>query len=166
MNIEQKFKWTMAGLIIMVLLNALLLATMWFQKPGFVDRRIDRPDDRSPVHQRLEQRLGLSSEQSQKISSLRRAHFMEMRIHRRSLDQKRQQYLTFIMSDEADDPQKRDSLLSELTQQFSLVEQAMYQHMTDMKQILNDDQQEAFREMMKNAISRNPQRGSGHRLHN
>lgn len=151
MKIETKFKWALTGFLVMVLLNAALLTTIWIKKSGNRDGRSFRDSDRNPnvIHRYMQRELQLSDDQTDSLSALRKSHFEEMRELRKGLNEDRRAYFNFIMSDEAANDQKRDSILTELSDQYNLIENMFYTHMTDMKEILNNDQQERFEQLMR-----------------
>ncbi|MBO6587306.1 MAG: periplasmic heavy metal sensor [Gracilimonas sp.] len=151
MKIETKFKWALTGFLVMVLLNAALLTTIWIKKSGNRDGRSYRDNDRNPnvIHRYMQRELQLTDTQADSLSALRKSHFQEMRVLRKELNVDRRAYFDFIMSDEANNDQKRDSILTELTNQYSLIENMFYTHMTDMKEILNSEQQERFEQLMR-----------------
>ncbi len=151
MKIETKFKWALTGFLVMVLLNAALLTTIWIKKADNRDRRSFRDSDRNPnaIHRYMQRELQLTDAQTDSLSAIRKAHFQEMRELRKELNENRRAYFNFIMGDEAGNDQKRDSILTELTNQYNLIENMFYTHMTDMKEILKNDQQERFEQLMR-----------------
>lgn len=151
MKIETKLKWVLTGFLVMVLLNAALLTTIWIKKSGNRDGRSFRDNDRNPnvIHRYMQRELQLTDAQTDSMSALRKSHFEEMRKLRKELNEDRRAYFNFIMGDEANNEQKRDSLLTELTNRYNLIENMFYTHMTDMKEILNNDQQEQFEQLMR-----------------
>ncbi|WP_421775433.1 Spy/CpxP family protein refolding chaperone [Gracilimonas sp.] len=162
MKIETKFKWALTGFLVMVLLNAALLTTIWVKKSGNRDGRSFRDNDRNPnvIHRYMQRELQLTDVQTDSLSALRKSHFQEMRELRKELNEDRRSYFNFIMGDEADNDQKRDSILTELTNRYNLIENMFYTHMTDMKEILNSEQQERFEQLMRETFLHDRKDGS------
>lgn len=152
MEVQKKYRWALTGLIIMILINAATLISIWLYHPDGKDWRSHRNSghDRGSIQEYMKDQLGLTDEQAEEITGLRRGHYREIRSFRDSLDQNRRAYFEFVMSPEADDQAKRDSLLSLLTEQYENIEGLLYNHMTEVKDILNDDQLDKFEEMMLN----------------
>jgi uncharacterized membrane-anchored protein YhcB (DUF1043 family) len=49
---------------------------------------------------------------------------------------------------EKHDPEMRDSLVKSLTRGYAEIEESLYVHMQDIREILNDEQAERFKEFM------------------
>ena len=164
MTIDKKYKWVLAGFIIMLVLNLVALTTIWLGSPVTRDwnYRNNGNQDRTQVHKFMQQELGLSEGQIDSISTLRKAHFGEMRKLRNKLEVQRQVYFDFVMSENSDDPSQRDSLISELAEQYTEVEDALYIHLSEMKSVLNSNQQKKFRQLMKETLLRGQRRGQPH----
>jgi Spy/CpxP family protein refolding chaperone len=162
MNVETKFKWALTGFLVMVLLNVSLLATIWINRAGAHEGKNIRDNDRNPsiVNRYMQRELQLTAAQADSLSALRTSHFEDMRALRSELDERRRAYFDFIMSEEADNTQKRDSILTELTEQYSLIENMFYTHMAEIKGLLNSDQQEGFERLMRETFLRNRRGGN------
>ncbi|MDR9417972.1 Spy/CpxP family protein refolding chaperone [Gracilimonas sp.] len=163
MEVSKKYKWALGGLIVMVLLNAATLFTIWINKPDVRNWRNADDRDRNPAQHFMKERLDLTDAQSDSVESLRHAHFSEVRQNRDSLNKYRQAYLEFIMSDESGNKAKKDSLLNLITGQYHQIESAMYQHMAEMKEVLNSEQQQKFKKVLKNTVFRNQHDNREHR---
>ncbi|HBQ61800.1 MAG TPA: hypothetical protein DD671_19890 [Balneolaceae bacterium] len=158
MDIERKYRWSLTGFIIMVVINIGILLTLWMNLPdprnGFSDRGNSFQDSR-PMHEYFQERLNLTHAQLDTVSSLRRRHYRDMRENRRQLDEKRKAYIDFVMSERDDNEAFRDSLLNELTHHYTKMEREMFLHMREMRSVLDEEQQRAFGEMMKRSFGRN-----------
>ncbi|MFP8489238.1 Spy/CpxP family protein refolding chaperone [Gracilimonas sp. Q87] len=150
MDISKKYKWALSGLIIMVVLNAVILVTVWMDHNDGRDwhKHKDNDHDRNSSQQFMKNELDLTDEQSDKISALRREHFGEIRSIKKELDQTRRSYLNYILMNEDHDTEMRDSLVNTLTQGYAEIEESLYVHMQDIREILNDEQAEQFKEFM------------------
>jgi Spy/CpxP family protein refolding chaperone len=161
METHKKYKWALTGLIIMIILNAATLLTIWLNQPDGRDWRHhkDGDRDRTGIHQFMKKELGLSDTQVESMATMRRTHFQEMKNLRDDLESYRRAYFDFIMSSDTENEQKRDSLLSQLTTQYIEVEDALYIHMSEMKTVLNQEQQQKFKQLMKDTFLHNDRRG-------
>ncbi|MEQ8523711.1 periplasmic heavy metal sensor [Gracilimonas sp.] len=164
MTIEKKYKWVLTGFIIMLVLNLAALTTIWFGSPVTRDwnYRNNGNQGRTQVHKFMQKELGLSEAQTDSISTLRKAHFGEMRKLRNNLEVQRQAYFDFIMSENSDNPSQRDSLLNELTRQYIEVEGALYVHLSEMKSVLNSSQQKKFKQLMRETLLKSHRRNQAH----
>lgn len=147
---SKKYKWALSGLIIMTVLNAVILVFVWMDHNDGRDWHKHRSNDRdkNSSQQFMKNELGLSDEQSDKISALRREHFGEIRSIKKELDDTRRSYLNYILMNEDHEPQMRDSLVNTLTKGYAEIEESLYVHMQDIREILNDEQAQRFKEFM------------------
>lgn len=163
METQKKYRWAVIGLIIMIALNLAIISTIWMNRPGARDWRQHRMDDRGrgAIHQFMKKELGLSESQMNSITTLRQMHFQEMDSLRSELEQSRRAYFDFIMSGDTDNSATRDSLMSQLANQYVKVEGALYSHMSEMKEVLSADQQREFKALMKDTFLRDRRIGGG-----
>ena len=156
MTTESKYKWALTGLIVMVLLNAVTLITLWTNRPDLPDMQMHREGERgrNAVHQFMQKELGLTTAQMDSIDSYRKSHFRKMEMMREELEQARRAYFDFVLGPEADNSQKRDSLLSDMTRQYVEMEEAFYTHMADMKNVLDSEQRQKFKRLMRDTMMR------------
>ncbi len=138
----------------MILLNLVILFTIWSHQTEGRNWRTDRDSNRgrNAVHQSMKKELGLTSAQQDSISAMRRRHFKESQALKGSLENKRRAYLELVMSDESQNFEKRDSLITELTQQYQKVEKSFYRHMSEMKSVLSADQLQKFKKLMNDSF--------------
>lgn len=156
MEITKKYKWALGGLSIMILLNALILITLWVNRPGNHDRRGERgPEERrEALHRYMTRELDLTEDQRESMRQMRRAHFEEARELRRELDSTRKAYFEAMMSPDTDEGMQRDSLTAALTEQYIALEQSMFSHMAEMRSLLDSTQQDKFSRLMKEMMQR------------
>lgn len=156
METEKKYKWALTGFIVMAALNAVILLTLWMNYPDGSSPGMNRDwgRERNSPHKFMQKELGLSDVQVDSMARLRKAHFREMRNLRQELENHRRAYFDFIMSAEAENSQQRDSLLSELTKQYIKIELSLFTHMSEMKGVLSNEQQQAFKRLMKESLLR------------
>lgn len=160
MELTKKYTWALSGLVVMVVLNAIILVFVWMGQNDGRDwhKNRDSDRDRNSSQQFMKNELGLSDEQSEKIDALRREHFGEIRSIKRELDNTRRSYLNYVLINEEHDPEMRDSLVRSLTQGYAEIEESLYVHMQDIREILNDDQAERFKEFMQEHAQHNEDR--------
>ena len=156
MDLEKKYKWTLTGFIIMVILNIGILITLWVNAPENRPWRTGR-ESQKEMHSFFFEQLQLSDAQMDTISAIRQSHFREMRLLRKELDDKRRDYIEFVLGPDSGNKEVRDSLLNVLTIHFSKMESKMYSHMEQMRRSLSEDQQATFREVMKQSLTREQQ---------
>jgi len=152
METSKKYKWALSGLIVMIVLNGIILTTFWLDHSDRRDwhKHGDNDRERNSSQQFMINELGLNDEQSERITSLRREHYNEVRTIKKELDQTRSFYLNYILMNEDHDPEMRDSLVNALTQGYAEIEESLYVHMQDIREVLNDEQAERFKQFMQN----------------
>jgi Spy/CpxP family protein refolding chaperone len=150
MELSKKYTWALSGLVIMVVLNAIILVSVWMDQNDGRDWHKNRENDRDRNSSQhfIKNELGLTEEQSEKMDALRREHFGEIRSIKRDLDNTRRSYLNYVLMNEKHDPEMRDSLVKSLTRGYAEIEESLYVHMQDIREILNDEQAERFKEFM------------------
>lgn len=165
MNIEKKYRWALTGLIIMILINAVTLVSVWVYHPDGNDWRKYRNNDkeRGSIQQYMKDQLGLTDEQADTIVKLRKDHYQEIRSFRDSLEKGRRAYIDFIMSEEARDQSKRDSILTILTDQYENIEGSLYNHMIEINDLLDREQQVRFQEMILNTYTKGHDKSRTHK---
>ena len=165
MTIEKKYKWALTGFVVMLVLNLATLTTIWIggtDTPDW-DRQADGERGRTAVHKFMQKELGLSESQVESIAEMRKSHFREVRELRSKLEAQRHAYFEFIMGPDSGNLQKRDSILTELKERFAEIDNAFYVHMTEMKTVLNAEQQQKFKQLMKESMLHD-HRGNGRRM--
>lgn len=154
MDLQKKYKWALIGLTVMVLLNAATLFTIWMNNPSYGPKMHDRQQDhdRSEMHQSMKEQLGLTDEQSQQIMEIRRSHYREMRTLRTQMDDYRKTYLDIAINESAENSAQKDSLMNLLTEQYMKIEKSMFTHFSEMREVLDQQQLETFKELMRNSF--------------
>lgn len=152
MTYEKKFKWTLAGLILMIILNAVTLIMLWNNDPsksdwGKSDVQNEKFEDRSSAQEYMKNRLGLTDAQADSLSELRRRHFREMRGMRQELETMRKNYFDSLMEGQVEQS-VLDSMVSKMAQKSATIEKSMSNHMIEVNQHLNLQQRREFGQMM------------------
>lgn len=160
MELSKKYTWALSGLVIMVVLNAIILGFIWMDQNDGRDWHKNRENDRNKnsAQQFMKSELGLTDEQSEKIDALRREHFGEIRSIKKELDNTRRSYLNYVLMNEEHDPEVRDSLVNSLTESYAEIEESLYVHMQDIREILDNEQAERFKEFMQEHAQHNEER--------
>lgn len=158
METTKKYKWALAGFILMLVLNILTLTALWMTRPASQPWRGDGEDgrNRQAMHQQMKEVIGLSEDQTKAMGRMRRDHFDEMRTLRRNLEETRRRYLRSSLTDTSPSSIRRDSLMDQLTRQYTLIDQAMAQHIQDMQSVLHEEQRELFQELILDSFMRRP----------
>ncbi len=168
MTVEKKYKWALAGLIIMVALNAITLVMLWNIHPlaHNHDRRNQGKEyDRGKIHRYMQKEIGLSDVQIDSLSALRRAHYQEIRELRAQLNDFRSEYFDFILSEDAQNKAKQDSLINQLSKQYMRIEHALFEHLEKTKAVLEPEQIPKYKRLIKDSMSggRHQKMNRGHR---
>lgn len=138
------------GLIVMVLINIGTLFTIWYIFPprhfrGFRDH--DR--DRGRPQAYIERTLNFTDEQKQQFRKLRRSNIRETRRYVQNIRRHRGIYFNLLkQSNDTKNKARRDSLVQLLGQDHVKLEEAMYQHLADIKNICNDQQKQRFNQII------------------
>lgn len=161
MNYEKKYKWALAGLIVMILLNAVTLTMFWMHTSENNDWREDRGRewDRGGIHQFMKKELGLNDSQADSLRMIRREHFREIRTFQNQLNTQRREYFDYRTSANQENSEKRDSMLTQLTRKYANLEDLFYDHMSEINTILDDEQQQKFEQLMKDTFLKGNREG-------
>ncbi|MEX2602915.1 MAG: periplasmic heavy metal sensor, partial [Gracilimonas sp.] len=150
MTYEQKYRWAIAGLIIMILLNAISLISIWNQTPQ--NTEIWEPGseirERDPAHQFMKNKLNLDEAKADSITDLRRQHFREVRVLRRELEDLRRSYFNALTDDPDGNSATLDSMVQEMGRKSADIELSMHRHMVELNSMLNQEQRREFGRMM------------------
>jgi Spy/CpxP family protein refolding chaperone len=177
MDYEKKYKWTLAGLLIMVIINAVTLITIWNTQSKDTDWRENENvtkkefGDRNAANKYFKERLNLTDSQSDSIIALRRKHFGQMHQMREELETTRKNYFDSLIENKVSQAEL-DSMVQEMAKKSGAIERLMSKHMLELNKKLNQQQQREFAQMMqemfqhqrgRNDQSRNENRPYRHR---
>lgn len=152
MEYSKKFRWAMAGLITMVILNIGTVATIWMILPP---SRAVVPDDDPPrrVQRFLERELDLTRQQLDDLRELRREHFQEIRLLTNEIRQSRNAYFDLLKTaDSAVDSARRDSLANQIGRHHVRLEKANYDHFMKLRGLLSNEQKVQFDRIINQTI--------------
>lgn len=163
MTYEKKYKWTLAGLIVMIALNAITLIVIWSNSPEsneWSEQEIGKEEfrDRGYARNYMQDRLGLNRSQADSISSIRRNHFREMRVMREELESLRRSYFDSLMQGSVDEA-ALESMAQEMAGKSAAIEQSMSEHMIELNKYLNVEQRREFGRMMQDMVQHDRRRG-------
>lgn len=161
MDNQQKYKWAVAGLVVMVLLNAVTLGMLWFNTPDEYVRDRENRVHRDGIQRFMEKELKLSEAQADTIRTLRRKHFREAGALMRELSQTRSAYFDLMMETGNADRNKQDSLADSIASQYKEVEHLLYRHISEINDVLDKEQQPRFEQLMKDTFIRGHNRRAG-----
>lgn len=142
MDYKNKYRWAMAGFMVMLFLNLAVIAGIWIFRPGghFLGR--ERAGQIRMQHF-IERELNLSEEQIKAFRELRRDHFRETRNINRDI-RKYRSSLFALLENEQKDMSKADSLSNVLGEAQQALEKAIYEHFAELRGICNEQQKEKF----------------------
>ena len=142
MDYKKKYRWAMAGFMVMLFLNIAIIAGIWIFRPGgeFLGRQ-GSPQFR--MQHFIERELNLSEDQKQAFRELRRDHFMETRNINRDIRMHRRALFNTLQNETAD-AGKVDSLTQALGEAQKAMENAIYDHFSELRSICDEQQKEQF----------------------
>lgn len=154
MDYERKYKWAIAGLIVMVLLNAITLGSLWLNEPDGESRADRNRPERDHMQQFMKKELNLTDAQTDSIRVLRRQQLQEAGDHMQQLSQTRGRYFDAVMDNgtTAITPKQKEALTDSLSHQYLLLEQMLYRHITEVGRILTDEQRPKYEQLMKDTF--------------
>lgn len=171
MTYEKKFKWTLTGLIVMIVLNAVTLVTFWNTLPKAPvlqdEDNVAQKEfgNHAQANRYFQERLGLTDAQSDSIIALRRKHFGQMRRMREELETVRKNYFDSLIEDTVSEA-VQDSMVEEMARKSGAIEQLMSKHMLELNKKLNYQQRQEFAQMMQEMFGGNRNRGRNDRQRN
>lgn len=154
MDYKKKYKWVLAGFIIMLLLNILVLGSIWMVKNG------GRPFGRDGavqfrVQRFMERELDFSEAQKQAFEELRRDHIQETRSIYGDIRKQRRALFAELQGDEEDDSAVRiDSLTNLIGQSQARLDSAIYKHFKEIRSICNVEQRQKFDRIIEKVMVR------------
>lgn len=137
MDIFKKQRFLVGIIIVLVLLNVIVLGSIWFGKEpppmNFRDKGISR----------FEEKLGLSTGQIDSFHQLREIHFVEMNRITNDLKSTKKQLLTLLESD-AVDSLAREEKINRLVELHRQIEEEQFKHFSDTRKLCTPQQQIKF----------------------
>ncbi|MFH5884131.1 periplasmic heavy metal sensor [Halalkalibaculum sp. DA3122] len=169
MEYAKKYRWALAGFIILLLLNIGTLATVWMIRPP---QQTSILNDERPrrVQRFLERELELNQQQRTQIQQLRQQHMQRIRSVMEDVRKNRAVYFNILQT--ADTLEARgqiDSLARRIGHAHAELERANYDHFRKIRQILNENQRSRFDRILEQSMQgpqrrgREPRPGNRHR---
>ncbi|MGK7371639.1 MAG: Spy/CpxP family protein refolding chaperone [Candidatus Halalkalibacterium sp. M3_1C_030] len=142
MDYNKKYRWAMAGFLVMLFLNIAIISGIWIFRPGghFMGRE---GAGQFRMQRFIEQELNLSEDQKQAFRELRRDHIRETRNIHRDIRIYRRSLFGLLQNEEVN-VKKVDSLSKALGEAQRAMEKATYEHFAELRSICDDQQKEKF----------------------
>ncbi|MDX1637735.1 MAG: Spy/CpxP family protein refolding chaperone [Balneolaceae bacterium] len=144
MTYQHKYRWALAGFLILLLLNIGTLTTIWLIHPPqqVLGEREDRP---RRVQRFLANELDLTPDQRRNMQELRRDHLEQMRPLLTALRSARRSYVAHLrIENREESPRDIDSLAKQIGDIQAEIERERYRHFRQIRTILDKDQRSRF----------------------
>lgn len=153
MELKKKYRWVLSGFIIMLILNLVTISSIWWVKNNHSDR--DRDGDKNRTrsverfHRYMKEKLDLTEIQLAEFKSLSAQHRAELDSVKREYHNTRKAYFSYLKPGTADEmkPVQKDSLEQELGRQYLLIETTVNEHISEIRELLEQEQFEEFSKM-------------------
>lgn len=131
-------------IIVLIVINIMILALLWFDKPKPPEQFRQKPGD---MNMFLQKELALSDEQEKGFEKLRQTLFDSTeKINQELRDQKRQ--LQMEAFSDNPDQSKVDSVVSQIASLQKQLEEQMFNHFSELKKVLNKEQLIKFSKLL------------------
>jgi Spy/CpxP family protein refolding chaperone len=142
MDDKKKYRWALAGFLVMLFLNIAVIAGIWMFRPGsqFMGRE---GAGQFRMQHFIERELNLSEDQKQAFRELRRDHFKETQNISRDIRMYRSALFDQLQEGDGN-TQKADSLTQALGKAQEAMEKAIYEHFAELRSICDEKQKEKF----------------------
>jgi Spy/CpxP family protein refolding chaperone len=139
-------------LILSLAVNAAVLATMGYHYYVNVSTPSSAPCPMSPGDGHLYQSLGLSKGQLEKIDPLARKFHGRIAELGAAIEEKKEALVTLLQKNS--DPVKIENLRKEMSGIQDEIQKEVITHITELKKILDPDQQQRFFDLMRQSMTR------------
>lgn len=143
MDIFKQKKYLLVTVAILIILNLAILTMMWFNKPAYIkppEHNKARPNEQEQISSLLKQELSFNDEQVHQYLELRRVNSDKMNSLQNEIRDIKGQMFDDAISENMD-PEISDSLLSIMLEKQGQIEKLTYQHLVDLKDLCNTEQQ-------------------------
>jgi len=147
-----KSKWLTIVLILSLAINAGVLASMGYHYYVNASTPSSAPCPMSPGDSHLYQSLGLSNVQLAKIDPLAQKFHGRIAELGAAMEEKKEALLTLLQINS--DPVKTDNLRKEMAGIQDEIQKEVITHITELKKILDPDQQQRFFDLMRQSMTR------------
>lgn len=161
MELKKKYRWVLSGFIVMLILNVVTISSIWWVKNNHRDRDDDKNRNRSVerIHRYMKEKLELTEVQFAEFKDLSNEHRTELDSLKKSYHETRKAYFSYL---KPEGPEQNvlnsDSLENEMGRQYLLIETTVNEHISEIRELLNEDQYETFRKMAYRRLLRDSDR--------
>ncbi len=165
MDIFTKSRMTVLLIVLLVVLNALSLCTLWYgyfgglRGAGRLHKQGQKPEHAEGL---LQRQLRLSQQQKDQFTELRQQHFTESRTMQDKLHELKGQIVEEATS-ESPDAGKLEELAKEIGKEQEMLERSRYQHFLKMQAQCDPGQRKELASVLKEAHSHAGPPGGGQR---
>jgi Spy/CpxP family protein refolding chaperone len=145
-------KWLIFALVLSLAINAAVLATMGYHYYLGASGKTSAPCPLSPEDSHLYQSLGLSNAQLAKIDPLARKFHGRIAELGAAMEEKKEVLVTLLQKNS--DPVKIENLRKEMAGIQDEIQREVIAHITELKKILDPDQQKRFFDLMRQSMIR------------
>lgn len=148
MDIFKKYRWMTAGFVTMLLLNLVLVATVWFT---YLRPRPAGPEFQMRTQQWLASELEFSAEQRRQLGELQHQHMQAMHQHMNQIQEYRRQ---LFLARQQEDAPRNDSLTARIGRMQAEMEQSLSHHFQQIREICTPEQRQRFDEVLQQVLQR------------
>ena len=146
-----KSKWLTVVLILSLAVNAGVLASMGYHYYVNASTSSTAPCPMSPGDSHLYQSLGLSKVQLSKMDPLAQKFHARLAEFGALMEEKKETLIDLLQKDS--DPVKIESLRKEMAGIQDKIQKEVITHITELKKILDPDQQQRFFDLMRQSMT-------------
>jgi Spy/CpxP family protein refolding chaperone len=147
-----KSKWLIFVLVLSLAINAAVLATTGYHYYLSASAKTSAPCPMSPGDSHLYQSLGLSKTQLAKIAPMARKFHGRIAELGAAMEEKKENFITLLQ--ENGNPVKIENLRKEMAGVQDEIQKEVILHITEVKRILDPDQQRRFFDLMRQSMTR------------
>src|SRR4030042_6137174 len=147
-----KSKWLTVVLVLSLAINAGVLASMGYHYYVNASTSSTAPCPMSPGDSHLYQSLGLSNAQLAKIDPLAQKFHGRLAELGAVMEEKKETFITLLQ--ENSDPVKIENLRKEMAVIQDEIQKEVITHITELRKILDPDQQQRFFDLMRQSMTR------------
>ncbi|MDX1586155.1 MAG: periplasmic heavy metal sensor [Balneolaceae bacterium] len=151
MEYKTKYRWALTGFLVMLVLNIVVVAGIWILRPGG-GPPFREGQSQFRVQRFIERELNLSEEQRNAFRELRKDHIRETRAYFRDIRQARGALFEALRNEESD--VAVDSLTAVIGRKQQELEEALYDHFSELRNICNDEQKAKFDQIISRVMQR------------
>jgi Spy/CpxP family protein refolding chaperone len=147
-----KSKWLIVVLVLSLAINAGVLASMGYHYYVNASDKSSAPCPMSPGDSHLYQSLGLSKAQLAKMDPLAQKFHGRLAELGSAMEKKKEGLVTLLQKNS--DPVKIENLRKEMAGIQDEIQKEVITHITELKKILDPDQQQRFFNLMRQSMAR------------